>query len=49
MFQFRFGKMGKFGWWDLQIISSDSGTQFTSKEFQDKFQTRSICLILAAP
>ena len=29
MFQSRFGKMDQFGWWDLEIISADAGTQFT--------------------
>ena len=28
-----FGKMDQFGWWDLEIISADTGTQFTSTEF----------------
>ena len=26
MFQSRFGKIDKFGWWELEIISSDAGT-----------------------
>ena len=30
MFQSRFGKIDQFGWWNLEIISSDAGTQFTS-------------------
>ena len=30
MFQSRFGKIDQFGWWDLEIISADAGTQFTS-------------------
>ena len=29
MFQFRFGKIDQFGWWDLERISADAGTQFT--------------------
>ena len=29
MFQYRFSKIDQFGWWDLKIISSDAGTQFT--------------------
>ena len=33
MFQSRFGKIDKFGWWDLEIISADAGTQFTLTEF----------------
>ena len=30
MFQSRFEKIDKFGWWDLEIISADAGTQFIS-------------------
>ena len=26
MFQSRFGKIDQFGWWDLEIISADTGT-----------------------
>ena len=29
MFQSRFGKIDQFGWWDIDKISADSGTQFT--------------------
>ena len=29
MFQYRFGNIDQFGWWDLEIISADAGTQFT--------------------
>ena len=36
MFQSRSGKIDEFGWWDLEIISADSGTQFTSTEFEEK-------------
>ena len=45
----RFGKMDEFGWWDLEIISADLGTQFTSIEFKEEFQTSGIYLTLAAP
>ena len=31
MFQSRFGKIDQFGWWDLEIISADAGTHFTSR------------------
>ena len=31
MFQSRFGKIGQFGWWDLERISADAGTHFTLK------------------
>ena len=36
MFQSRFGKMDQFGWWDLERISADSGTQFTLTYFKDE-------------
>ena len=49
MFQSRFGKIDKFGWWDLEIISADAGTQFTSTEFKDACQTRSVHLALVYP
>ena len=34
MFQSRSEKIDEFGWWDLEIISSGAGTQFTSTEFK---------------
>ena len=40
MFQSRFGKIDQFGWWDLEIISADAGTQFTSTEFKEECQIR---------
>ena len=49
MFQSRFGKIDQFGWWDLERISADAGTQFTSTEFKEEFQTRGVRLTLAAP
>ena len=49
MFQSRFGKIDEFGWWDLEGISADAGTQFTSTEFKDECQTRGVSLTLAAP
>ena len=49
MFQSRFGKIDQFGWWDLERVSADTGTQFTSTEFKDEFQTRGVRLTLAAP
>ena len=49
MFQSRFGKIDQFGWWDLERISADAGTQFTSTEFKDECQTRGVRLTLAAP
>ena len=46
MFQAGFGKLDKIGWWYLEIISADSGTMFTSTEFQDECQTRGVWLKL---
>ena len=39
MFQSRFGKIDRFGWWDLEIFSAYAGTQFTSTEFKNECQT----------
>ena len=36
VFQSRSGKIDKLGWWDLEIISADAGTQFTSTEFKEE-------------
>ena len=49
MFQSRFGKIDQFGWWDLEIISSDAGTHFTSTEFKYECQTCGFCLTLESP
>ena len=43
------GKIDQLGWWDLERISSDAGTQFTSTEFKDECQTCRVRLTLAAP
>ena len=48
MFQSMFGKIDEFVWWDLEIISADEGTQFTSTELKEKFQLCSVHLVLAA-
>ena len=45
MFQSRFGKIDKFGWWDLERISADAVTQFTSTEFKKEYQTREFRLM----
>ena len=47
--QDRFGKLDGFGWWDLELIQTGSGTQFTSEEFQEGLSVHLIQLILAAP
>ena len=49
MFQYRFGRIDEFGWWYLEIVSADSGTQFTSTYFKEECQTRGVHLMLAAP
>ena len=35
MFQSRSVKIDEFGWWDLEIISADAGSQFTSIDFKE--------------
>ena len=49
MFQSRFGKVDQFGWWDLERISADAGTQFTLAKFKEECQLRGVRLALAAP
>ena len=49
IFQARFGKIDKFRWWYLEIISKDLGTQFTSMDFQNKCQICGVRLTLEFP
>ena len=49
MFQAWFGKVDVFGWWDLERIQTESGTQFTSKEFQEGLSISGVQIKLAAP
>ena len=35
IFHARFEKVDEYGWWNMDIIQTDAGTQFTSKDFQD--------------
>ena len=49
MFQSRFEKIDQFGWWDLERISADAGTQFTLTDFKEECQTHGVRLTLAAP
>ena len=49
MFQSRSGIIDKYGWWYLEIISEDTGNQFTSTEFKEECQTCGVHLTLAAP
>ena len=37
MIQSRFGIIDQVGWWDLERISADAGTHFTSTEFKYEF------------
>ena len=48
MFQSRFYKIDQFGLLDLEKISADAGTQFTSTEFKEECQIRRVRLTLAA-
>ena len=48
VFKSRSGNIDEFGWWDLENKSADSGTQFTSMEFQDICQTCGVHLMLEA-
>ena len=48
LFQSRFGKIDRFGWWDLERILVDAGTHFTSTGFKEKCQTRGVHLNLSA-
>ena len=49
MFQARFGKVDEFGWWDIEIIQTDAGKQFTSEEFQERLSVHGLRLALSAP
>ena len=49
MFQSRFGKIDKCGWWDLETISAYAGMQFTLREFREECQIRGFHFTLAAP
>ena len=49
MSQSIFGKIDKFGWWELERISADAGLQFNSTEFKEESQTCGVHLMLAAP
>ena len=49
MFQYRFVKIDELGWWDLERISSDAGTHFTSTEFRYEFQNCDVWLTFTYP
>ena len=48
MFQSRFGKMDRFGWWYLERISADAGTQFTLTDFKEEYQNSGVYFTLPA-
>ena len=45
-FQSISGKIDAFGWWDLEIISADAGSQFILTDFKEEYQTCRIHLTL---
>ena len=49
MFQAIFGKVDEFGWWDMEIIQTDAGKKFNSKEFQEGLSVHGVQLAFAAP
>ena len=49
MFQSIFGKIDEFGWWYLERISADAGTQFALTKFKEECQTHGVYLTLVAP
>ena len=49
MFQKIFLKVDEFGWLDMDRIQTDSGTQFTSKDFHEGISVRVVQLSLGAP
>ena len=49
MFQSILGKIDEFEWQNLERISADAGTYFTSTEFKEECQTCGFYLTLSAP
>ena len=49
MLQARSGKVDEFGWWDMEIIQTDSDMKFTSNDFQEGLSVDGVRLVLAAP
>ena len=48
VFQEIFGKLDEFDWWYMEIIQTDSGTQFTPKYFQEGIYVPRLKLSLVA-
>ena len=49
MIQEIFVKVDEFGWWDMERNQNYSGTQFTSKEFQEDLTVHGVQIALASP
>ena len=49
IFQTRLGKVDEFGWGGMEIIQTDAGMHFTSKEFQEGLSVGGVRLALAEP
>ena len=46
IFQAISGKVDEFGWWDMEGIQNDDGTQFTSKDFQEGISVHGVQLLV---
>ena len=46
IFQTIFGKVDEFGWWYMEIIQTDAGTQFKYKEFHEGLSIHGVLLEL---
>ena len=42
MFQERFVKVDELGWWYMERIKTDAGTQFSSSQFKEDLSVREI-------
>ena len=49
MFRRIFGKVDEFGWWYIERIQTEDGTQFNSRKFLEGLSVRVVRLSLAAP
>ena len=48
-FQAIFVTVYEFVWWDMEIIQTDAGMKFISKEFQEGISIHGVQLALAIP
>ena len=49
MFRARYGKVDEFGWWYMEMIQTDSGMQFNSKELHEGLSIRGVQIELTTP